>query len=120
MKSRVDHQATITDCGPETLAEIRKRLTFDNPAYLENVKRNFSNWQTPRLIECFDSFPGGLSFPRGFTGQACRIAKLSGEQVQIDDQRRTLPPVNVQFTGCLLYTSPSPRDRQKSRMPSSA
>ena len=26
----------------------------------------------------------------------------------------------VQFTHCLLYTSPSPRDRQKSRMPSSA
>ena len=24
------------------------------------------------------------------------------------------------FKGCLLYTSPSPRDRQKSRMPSSA
>ena len=24
------------------------------------------------------------------------------------------------FAGCLLYTSPSPRDRQKSRMPSSA
>ena len=26
----------------------------------------------------------------------------------------------IQFTACLLYTSPSPRDRQKSRMPSSA
>ena len=25
-----------------------------------------------------------------------------------------------QFDNCLLYTSPSPRDRQKSRMPSSA
>ena len=25
-----------------------------------------------------------------------------------------------QFYNCLLYTSPSPRDRQKSRMPSSA
>ena len=25
-----------------------------------------------------------------------------------------------EYTGCLLYTSPSPRDRQKSRMPSSA
>ena len=24
------------------------------------------------------------------------------------------------YIGCLLYTSPSPRDRQKSRMPSSA
>ena len=29
--------------------------------------------------------------------------------------------LNINFgTGCLLYTSPSPRDRQKSRMPSSA
>ena len=27
---------------------------------------------------------------------------------------------NKEFEGCLLYTSPSPRDRQKSRMPSSA
>ena len=27
---------------------------------------------------------------------------------------------NMRCKGCLLYTSPSPRDRQKSRMPSSA
>ena len=27
---------------------------------------------------------------------------------------------NYESMGCLLYTSPSPRDRQKSRMPSSA
>ena len=27
---------------------------------------------------------------------------------------------NKNFINCLLYTSPSPRDRQKSRMPSSA
>ena len=33
---------------------------------------------------------------------------------RIDYFRRT------SFTTCLLYTSPSPRDRQKSRMPSSA
>ena len=26
----------------------------------------------------------------------------------------------IKYTSCLLYTSPSPRDRQKSRMPSSA
>ena len=28
--------------------------------------------------------------------------------------------LNIQINDCLLYTSPSPRDRQKSRMPSSA
>ena len=27
---------------------------------------------------------------------------------------------SIKVNGCLLYTSPSPRDRQKSRMPSSA
>ena len=31
-----------------------------------------------------------------------------------------IPPHLNGYTACLLYTSPSPRDRQKSRMPSSA
>ena len=30
------------------------------------------------------------------------------------------PQIDRLLTSCLLYTSPSPRDRQKSRMPSSA
>ena len=30
------------------------------------------------------------------------------------------PIINEYYSSCLLYTSPSPRDRQKSRMPSSA
>ena len=33
---------------------------------------------------------------------------------------RLLPQPQLRSYGCLLYTSPSPRDRQKSRMPSSA
>ena len=32
----------------------------------------------------------------------------------------TLSDIEVRTIPCLLYTSPSPRDRQKSRMPSSA
>ena len=34
--------------------------------------------------------------------------------------RRSLPPPNPNPNPCLLYTSPSPRDRNVSRMPSSA
>ena len=33
---------------------------------------------------------------------------------------REAEAAHSESTGCLLYTSPSPRDRQKSRMPSSA
>ena len=31
-----------------------------------------------------------------------------------------LKDLKVEYYGCLLYTSPSPRDRTRSRMPSSA
>ena len=35
-------------------------------------------------------------------------------------EKQTAAVKNVEKSICLLYTSPSPRDRQKSRMPSSA
>ena len=36
------------------------------------------------------------------------------------DEVPSIPDEPTPLTDCLLYTSPSPRDRQKSRMPSSA
>ena len=41
---------------------------------------------------------------------------------EIDENSAKVEEHFKEFTmkGCLLYTSPSPRDRQKSRMPSSA
>ena len=47
-----------------------------------------------------------------------------GDEVLIEDLELTdLKSIKLlyrKYRGCLLYTSPSPRDRQKSRMPSSA
>ena len=54
------------------------------------------------------------------------VGMLRGSFVFIADLVRELDlPVEVDFLevssyGCLLYTSPSPRDRTRSRMPSSA
>ena len=46
-------------------------------------------------------------------GNAARLFEsLTAANISVD--------VIVQNTSCLLYTSPSPRDRQKSRMPSCA
>ena len=42
-----------------------------------------------------------------------------GATVVLEEQRLSNGVLNGFYT-CLLYTSPSPRDRQKSRMPSSA
>ena len=50
-------------------------------------------------------------------GQDQRERELLLQIVQNNESHR---PVTVQETVCLLYTSPSPRDKRQSRMPSSA
>ena len=53
-------------------------------------------------------------------GQLAALARFCAQQLQ---QRGVRTNDRVLLWGpnsCLLYTSPSPRDRQKSRMPSSA
>ena len=50
-------------------------------------------------------------------GEPTYIAGKSGIEIVLEIVSETM---NKEITNCLLYTSPSPRDSQKSRMPSSA
>ena len=50
----------------------------------------------------------------GFEDEVIVTARKRQETVQ------DIPVAITAFTGCLLYTSPSPRDQRGSRMPSSA
>ena len=55
-------------------------------------------------------------FARTFSAS---VLGLQGHIISVEiDIANGLPA--FELVGCLLYTSPSPRDRQKSRMPSSA
>ena len=65
-----------------------------------------------RMYEPGDALPAGDSKMVEAWLQA-ESAEWTGE-----DQKPAQEGQEIQ--GCLLYTSPSPRDRQKSRMPSSA
>ena len=50
-----------------------------------------------------------------------KVAKTKEIKGQLGKKKETAREKMIgQSIGCLLYTSPSPRDRQKSRMPSSA
>jgi superfamily II DNA or RNA helicase len=87
--------------GP-LLAEIERRLTFDNPAYLENKKMGRWNGNTPQFLKCYrQSSTGALILPRGFTGQAIALIRGYGFRYEIEDRRRVLPPVDFAFTGSL-------------------
>ena len=66
-----------------------------------------------------------FDFPDGFHAELGIFEAFDTLDIVLsEDSSRTSDTAEVEssvfFAGCLLYTSPSPRDRQKSRMPSSA
>ena len=66
-----------------------------------------------------EEWEDAAEFSRYFRADAI-IEELYDLQSQVSSLRSSLERQQGQYYGCLLYTSPSPRDRQKSRMPSSA
>ena len=79
-----------------------------------------------RITELKETFTGGKN---GFLIEGSPFLKETTEiKIQILDvegnpiywEPGNGIPEYYEGTSCLLYTSPSPRDRQKSRMPSSA
>ena len=55
------------------------------------------------------------------TGRVLRIEFLGGNCLaEVDVDGLPGQPLQLQYSLCLLYTSPSPRDLSTSRMPSSA
>ena len=73
-------------------------------------------WQLPSGM--IPWFPGGHADPWNHVEAAMAVAS-AGFTTEAERAYDWL--VGLQHeSGCLLYTSPSPRDRQKSRMPSSA
>ena len=74
--------------------------------------------KTDALLEGHFVLSSGLHSP-----QYVQCAKLLSKPTQAKKLISSLATKikrNIKSFDCLLYTSPSPRDRQKSRMPSSA
>jgi superfamily II DNA or RNA helicase len=81
------------------LKQIKGRLTFGNPAYLEAEKRGFSAWNIEPEIQVYQVEGDRLIIPRGFTRQLVGILRGAGVEFKLDDQRRVLPEVDFQFLG---------------------
>ena len=76
--------------------------------YLNTTRENFLR---SMLISCF-------SFTE-VAKEASKVMKQGGSLLTLTyESTKAIPNYNVM--GCLLYTSPSPRDVEESRMPSSA
>ena len=90
-------------------------------------------WPSPRFRPAARALDIGAGIGRvsgALLMELCgEVDLVDGSAAHLEEARQTLgapvgEPVGEEvaavLTACLLYTSPSPRDRQKSRMPSSA
>ena len=93
-----------------------------SPSRVVDVRRNGVGWifQDFHLIDrlnALDNVTFSLELSGVPSGEAEHRAKSALERVGLGDRMDFIPD---QLSGCLLYTSPSPRDQRGSRMPSSA
>ena len=93
------------------LARMLEREDF-NTRYKNNQSIAIHEFLYP-LIQAYDSIALEADVELGGTDQKFNL--LVGREMQ-----RAFDQEPQAVITCLLYTSPSPRDRQKSRMPSSA
>ena len=103
---------------------------FSDRGFLRGIKPLFNDIRMVGTVVTVKVFPPDGSILRealllSEPGDVLVIECVNDQECGCWGELRTLAGLikglaGVVVSGCLLYTSPSPRDRQKSRMPSSA
>ena len=79
---------------------------------LQYLEEKAAEYQTVKYLEDL--------FDKKTLGDVLKKIKLNPSDIVRKNETLWKKEYASQYLTCLLYTSPSPRDRQKSRMPSSA
>ncbi len=80
------------------MAELKGRLSFVNPKFLENARLNYSNWNVPRVLKFYEvSGNDKTTLPRGFMRQLIGLCRQYNVNYGLQDSRRVLPEVSFSF-----------------------
>ena len=109
-----EHNYLIDDIEGEVPAGLRGTFYRNGPGRLEVGGQKYGHWFDGDGMVCSFTFDDdGVRFRNRYV----RTKKYLGETAAGAVRYRSF---GTQIPGCLLYTSPSPRDATLSRMPSSA
>ena len=98
----------------------KKKKSTNTSPYPDEAIERLARAFYPAILACWNSEEGQREFAAWQAEQA-HIATKEKQEVPAGELPALLIVCGfLQGASCLLYTSPSPRDRQKSRMPSSA
>ena len=120
---------TVKAMAPRDLVAIGAQMVLGNTFHLmlrpgtgiiraHGDLHDFMQWSGPILTDSGGFQVFSLGARRKITEAGVRFqSPIDGSPVELDPERSIAVQREL---GCLLYTSPSPRDRTRSRMPSSA
>ena len=92
----------LKNVPPDLRSILTEKLEILNPKWLENERMRRWNQGTPQVLRFYDKVgSAGLWIPRGFMRQLILLCRKHNIKYQIDDQRRSLAPVNFDFSGTL-------------------
>jgi superfamily II DNA or RNA helicase len=81
--------------------EIIKAMTMPNPAYTQAEKFGRYTGHLEPELTFYENRADRISFLRGYTGRTIGLLKRHGVKFRLQDQRRTLKPLNLTFQGTL-------------------
>ena len=128
-----DRNLALKYCDENNIEYAILDDAFQNLTFEKNLNVLVSSFRKPFFYD--DRFPMGMLRESKNNAFRADLLVYSNCPKNISDQKlkrfktkseyylRPKTPIlysHVKYNSCLLYTSPSPRDRQKSRMPSSA
>ena len=115
-RTHIDCNRDIIGChGGHTQDDLRRAVVHSCNPYFYEVMRRMVNQHPDK--DKFDNARLGLGWWTERIKDFGLGTDLGGH---IPGTRLGLVPDTTYYNNCLLYTSPSPRDRTRSRMPSSA
>ncbi len=97
----VTSDCLLTDIDFQLEEELKARLTIDNPKY--TAAKKYGRWIGKQLqpqLKYYETVPGGMRFPRGFSNQAVLLCReYYGQTPEIIDERQLLDEIDLQFLG---------------------
>ena len=98
-----------SDVGPHSMIDLDMEELENFVGNYDSTDGTEATWRADALF-VYENGGNGVCATADENGIGCAVGGAKGNSLKSSSIR----------TLCLLYTSPSPRDRQKSRMPSSA
>ena len=86
---------------PWMLSQIKHLASFHNPKFYERQKLRLSTFQIPRFIRCYDEDIASIHLPRGLLQDILDLAKDTGSEIAITDQRSVPESLRFRYQGSL-------------------